>query len=120
MPSTARDRGRGDRRLAGWAAFRVHRNAEEGDRHVRELTASEDVAFYFTRRENGDNNGFADMRPRLGSRPGLLELVSFDSCADDHARYWESRREHRGPGYDCTSSHAGAGGSGRTPGRESC
>jgi hypothetical protein len=35
----------GAERLAGWAAFRVHRNVEEGDRHVRELTASEDVAF---------------------------------------------------------------------------
>ena len=36
----------GAERLAGWAAFRVHRNVEEGDRHVRELTASEDVAFH--------------------------------------------------------------------------
>ena len=35
----------GAERLAGWAAFRVHRNVDEGDRHVRELTASEDVSF---------------------------------------------------------------------------
>ena len=35
----------GAERLAGWAAFRVHRNVEEGDRHVRELTASKDVSF---------------------------------------------------------------------------
>jgi hypothetical protein len=35
----------GAERLRGWAAFRLHRNSEEGDRGVRELAAREDIAF---------------------------------------------------------------------------
>jgi len=35
----------GEERLRGWAAFRLHRNSEEGDRGVRELAAREGVAF---------------------------------------------------------------------------
>jgi hypothetical protein len=35
----------GAERLAGWAAFRTARNAEDGDRHVRVVSSSEHVAF---------------------------------------------------------------------------
>jgi hypothetical protein len=35
----------GAERLAGWGAFRTRRNAEEGDRRVRELSSSKNVAF---------------------------------------------------------------------------
>jgi hypothetical protein len=35
----------GAERLAGWAAFRTRRNAEEGDRGVHILAASQNVAF---------------------------------------------------------------------------
>jgi hypothetical protein len=35
----------GGEQLAGWGAFRTRRNAEEGDKQVRELSSSEDVAF---------------------------------------------------------------------------
>jgi hypothetical protein len=35
----------GEERLHGWAAFRLARNREEGDRGVRELAAREGVAF---------------------------------------------------------------------------
>jgi hypothetical protein len=39
----------GSERLAGWAAFRTHRNTEDGDRGVRELSSSEHVAFMHAR-----------------------------------------------------------------------
>jgi hypothetical protein len=35
----------GAERLRGWAAFRLRRNREEGDRHVRELAAREGMTF---------------------------------------------------------------------------
>jgi hypothetical protein len=35
----------GAERLAGWGAFRTRRNAEDGDKQVRELSSSENVAF---------------------------------------------------------------------------
>jgi hypothetical protein len=35
----------GSEQLAGWAAFRTRRNAEEGDRDVRMLSAAENVRF---------------------------------------------------------------------------
>ena len=35
----------GRERLAGWAAFRTHRNAEDGDRQVHELEAAEGIGF---------------------------------------------------------------------------
>jgi hypothetical protein len=31
--------------LQGWASFRTRRNSEEGDKHVRELAAAEDLRF---------------------------------------------------------------------------
>jgi hypothetical protein len=39
----------GAERLAGWAAFRTRRNAEDGDRQVHELGSSEHVAFIHAR-----------------------------------------------------------------------
>ena len=35
----------GGERLRGWAAFRLDRNSEEGDRDVRDLAARERIAF---------------------------------------------------------------------------
>jgi hypothetical protein len=35
----------GSEALRGWASFRTRRNAEEGDKHVQELAAAEDLRF---------------------------------------------------------------------------
>ena len=35
----------GREQLGGWAAFRTHRNAEDGDRQVHELEAAEGIGF---------------------------------------------------------------------------
>jgi hypothetical protein len=35
----------GAEKLEGWAGFRIRRNAEEGDKHVRELAAAEGLRF---------------------------------------------------------------------------
>jgi hypothetical protein len=35
----------GAEKLEGWASFRTRRNTEEGDKHVRELAAAEDLRF---------------------------------------------------------------------------
>jgi hypothetical protein len=40
----------GAEQLGGWAAFRTRRNAQEGDKRVRIVSASEDVVFANTRR----------------------------------------------------------------------
>src|SRR6476646_4918879 len=55
----------GAERRAGWAAFRIHRNLEEGDRQVRELTASQDVAFADARGSCVED----EYRSRVGANP---------------------------------------------------
>jgi hypothetical protein len=55
----------GGERLAGWSAFRMRRNAEEGDKQVRELSSSQNVAF-------ADARGSCvldDYLSRVGSHP---------------------------------------------------
>jgi len=55
----------GAERLAGWGAFRTRRNAEEGDKQVRELSSSESVAFANAR----GSCVLDDYLSRVGSHP---------------------------------------------------
>jgi hypothetical protein len=55
----------GAEQLAGWAAFRTRRNAEDGDKQVRDLSSSEDVAFIHAR----GSCVLDDYLSRVGSHP---------------------------------------------------
>jgi len=55
----------GAEQLAGWGAFRRRRNAEEGDKQVRELSSSENVPFIHAR----GSCILDDYLSRVGSHP---------------------------------------------------